>query len=163
MKFSLLFLSLIIAAQSFGQLSEGQGEKQIIANGMISIYVPKYFKLNDDPPGLIHNTSKTMVFIIKVPRDKHEQINAGKGNQLLVDPSMQKLKMEPRKGMALGRVKKDVEYMQFEISGVQFERINSYVKHKGEIYLLMANYAVKLKSQVYEEVKEIYGSIEFVK
>lgn len=162
MKPSILIILFFSSIQLFGQLSDGAGELKRIAEGSIEIYVPKYFQISETPIGLIHNTSKTMVYIIKVPQEYHEEIKAGRGGQFLVDASMQNVVVENDRTLAFDQVEMEVDIIKYEISGIKFERINSYREHKGEIYLLMANYAVSLQNQVYEEVSSIYGSIRFI-
>lgn len=163
MKFFLLAGLITIHCSVIAQLSEGKGETVKLADGELEIFLPQHFVVSKSPLGVKHNVSRTLIYIIEVPSQHHSKIDAGDYREFLVDKSMAKVALEKRSGNAYGRGNHDVEFIQFEIAGVKFERLNSFIRHKEKLYLLMANYPVSLKSQVFDEVQKVYGSIKFLK
>ena len=165
MRYLILIFFFLVQRAAIAQVSEGKGELVQIQDGQFEIYLPQYFVISQSPPGVMHNIARSMVYIIEVPAQHHAKVESGNFKEFLVDKRMRSVKMEHEKaGAHLHRRKEaDIEFMEFEIEGIKFERLNTFVRNKNKLYLIMAHYPNSMKNQVSEEMEKIFSSIKFLK
>lgn len=150
----------------YAQLSKGEGEVVKVGNGKYQMYLPQYFRIQEQPPGVIHRASGTFICIVEVPKEQQAKLSGQKSEtqDMLVDDRMAKVVFQESKAVAqLADAKEgDTYLMTYELQGFTFERINTFREYNGKKYLILANYHTKIKSKVYEEVIQIIKSIEFL-
>lgn len=164
---SLFVLMLVFACFSKiqAQLSLGKGETITVGSGKYKMYLPQYFRVQEQPPGVIHNASGTFICIVEVPEGQLETLSDQKSEvkKVLVDDRMTNVVFQDTQ--ALSQLPDDADntyLMTYDLQGFTFERINTFREHEGKKYLILANYHTRIKSKVYEEVIQIIKSIEFL-
>lgn len=163
-KISLLVIACCISLSAFGQLSQGEGESIMLADKKFSCYLPKYFEIQEKPPGVIHRASGTFVIAVKIPTEQARKISAssqGLSRSFFEDPRYEitsfREETSPQRHRQHGQAERKY-WMAYDLQGHSFERL-TVVRTKGsEQYLIIGNYPVKLKDQVAEEVKKIVES-----
>jgi len=132
--------------------------------------LPRHFKVMDNGAGVMHNATGTIVTIVKVPSDK-KSVVASRSSQsmrdILVDPRMTDVQFramdQARSTAARGKAASDEQIyeMSYKLQDIDFERINIIIPYKRDQYLVVANYTIRYKDQVKEEVDRIIKSIDF--
>ena len=160
--FILLFTFSTMGLSAFGQLSEGQGQLKAIPSSPWKMYVPKHFRIQEDPPGVVHLASGTMVVVLEIPEDKKVGPGRSMPESFMVDSRMEKVKRWEdnftMRGSAVSQ-KGRLQCMSYTIDNYEMERLSLLMERKGKQYLVMGNYFVTYKSQVLKEVKKIMSEI----
>ena len=126
------------------------------------MYVPKHFRIQEDPPGVVHLASGTMVLILEVPENRKVSSSGRMPEDFMVDPRMEKVKRWEDDFTAQGSVfrqRSKLQCMSYTIDNYEMERLSLLMERNGKQYLVMGNYFVTYKSQVLKEVKKIMSEI----
>ena len=126
------------------------------------MYVPKHFRIQEDPPGVVHLASGTMVVVLEVPEDKKVGPGRSMPESFMVDSRMEKVKrweddFTIRSSAVSQRGR--LQCMSYTIDNYEMERLSMLMERNGKQYLVMGNYFVTYKDQVLEEVKKIMSKI----
>lgn len=156
-----LFLVLILTYPSiaFTQLSKGDGDMVTLPGKNIRCYRPQFFKIQSEPPGVIHKESGTFVIVVKVPPEKRVSINDGLSRSFFEDPRYEILSLSEGKSASLGRHDPSRLYtMRYTLDGFEFERHTLLINSGTEQYMIIGNYSTKFKPQVMEEVEKVMAN-----
>lgn len=164
-RYFLLAVALTVSYVCRGQLSKGEGSFVDIAGGKYACYLPKYFEVQKEPPGVIHKASGAFVIAVKVPSDKRVSAHEGLSRSFFEDPRYEivTLKEETATRHNKSHGPRTSYWMHYQLQGFDFERYTTLVTHDGEQYLLIGNYPVVFKDQVQEEIRKIMGSFRIHK
>lgn len=143
---------------AFAQLSKGEGKPVTLHDTKFSCYLPKYFEIQDNPPGVIHKASGTFIIAVKVPGDKRTSLQEGLPRSFFEDARYEILSLAEENDQRFRGTHRRSWLMRYKIQGYEFERYTTLVVHGHEQYLIIGNYPMKLKDQVVEEVKRIMES-----
>lgn len=158
LKYHFLAVALCISCAAFGQLSKGEGQSVTLSGNRFSCYLPKYFEIQDEPPGVIHRASGTFIIAVKVPPGKKLVAQDGLSRDFFEDSRYEILSLTEEKGLRRHGPNTRSYLMRYRMKGIEFERYTSLVGHGQEQYLIIGNYAMKLKNQVIDEVKKVMES-----
>lgn len=157
-RYSLLAVALCISSVAFGQLSKGEGQSVSILGDKFSCYLPKYFEIQEEPPGVIHKASGTFIIAVKVPPGKALSVQDGLQRSFFEDSRYEIISLAEEKIHQTQGQNSRSWLMRYKIKGYEFERYTTLVGHGQEQYLIIGNYSMKLKEQVVEEVKKVMAS-----
>lgn len=165
LRYYLLVVVLCASGTAFGQLSKGEGETVMLAGKQFSCYLPKYFEVQEEPPGVIHKASGTFIIAVKVPQEKKMTLQHGGGGGLdrsfFEDPRYTILSLEKEEsGQHRMAGHTETWRMRYNLQGYEFERYTTLVTHGQEQYVIIGNYSMILKDQVLEEVKKVMASFK---
>jgi hypothetical protein len=158
LRYSLSAIALLISGIAFGQLSKGEGHSVTIAARKFSCYLPKFFEIQEQPPGVIHKASGAFVIGVKVPSDKRVPPHEGLQRSFFEDPRYEIVTLREEQDHLKHGSKNRSYWMHYKIQGFDFERYTTLVAKGEDQYLIIGNYPVRLKDQVQEEVRKIMES-----
>lgn len=167
-KYLFLAVTLLMPCLAFPQLSKGEGKTVTISDGKFSCYLPKYFEIQENPPGIMHTASGTFIIAVKVPEEKNmslQRSGGGLDRSFFEDPGYKILSLE-KQSAALQRHAgphagpRETWLMRYELEGFEFERYTTLVTHGHEQYVIIGNYSMILKNQVVEEVRKAMESFK---
>ncbi len=125
----------------------------------------------DNGSGVMHNATGTIVTIVKIPSEKREvvaQRSTDSMRDMLVDSRMTNVEFKKVEKSSTSTQKKtrvnnerQVYEMKYHLQEFDFERINIIIPRGKEQYLVVANYTVKYKNKIKEEIDQIIDSIQF--
>src|SRR5690606_14941206 len=155
-----LLLAIIWCAAfpAIGQLSKNQGHTVKISGHRFSCYLPQYFEIQEQPPGVIHKASGSFVIVVKVPDDRKVSTAHGLQRSFFEDPRYEILSLSEDKEVKRRDAGHHTYRMLYNLQGFEFERLTTLVTKGDDQYLIIGNYSVKFKDQVQEEVKRIMES-----
>jgi hypothetical protein len=156
-----LSLALILTCPSiaFAQLSKGDGDMVTLPGKNIRCYRPQHFKIQSEPPGVIHKESGTFVILVKVPQEKRVSLIEGLPRSYFEDPRYEILSLDEGKESALHRHDGRRLYtMRYMLNGFEFERHTILLNSGNEQYLIIGNISVKFRPQVMEEVEKVMAN-----
>jgi len=151
---------LLCAGPAFSQLSDGEGHAVNISGKQFSCYLPKYFEIQEEPPGVIHKASGTFVIVVKMPSQQRMTAQSGLSRSFFEDPRYEIVNFREEQAVRRqSHATTDKTYwMEYTLQGHSFERYTTLKIHGHDQYLIIGNYPVVLKDQVLEEVKKIMDS-----
>lgn len=162
LRYPLLVLGLLVPCFAFAQLSKGEGESITIPGKKFTCYLPKYFEIQEQPPGIIHKASGTFIIAVKVPQEKKASLQEKLPRSFFEDPRYEILSLTEVKDQndlqKRHGASRQSWLMRYNLQGYEFERYTTLVAHGEEQYLIIGNYSMKLKGQVLEEVKKVMAS-----
>lgn len=157
-RYPLLAIALSFSCAASGQLSKGEGQTITIQNARFSCYLPRYFEIQEEPPGVIHKASGTFVIAVKVPPGKKVSMQEGLQRSFFEDSRYEVMSLSEEKHHKTHGPNSRTYLMRYSLEGFEFERYTSLIGHGQDQYLIIGNYSMKLKNQVLEEVKKIMAS-----
>ena len=146
---------------SFAQLSEGEGSVASVPNTNIQLYLPNHFVVKEgESPGAMHHASGTFIVVVKVPENQSFTLESGLPESFFSKDSRMNVSLVEEKDSneILGREGR-LYFTKYQLIGYEFERLTLLMKHEDDHYLVIGNYAVKLKDQVEEEVIKVMQSV----
>lgn len=149
-----VILLLICPCLCFAQLSKGEGAMMTVPGKTMRCYLPQHFKLQSEPPGVIHKESGTFVIAVKVPAEKRASVQHGLSRSFFEDPRYQIVSLTEEKAVAQGKF----YTMLYTMNGYEFERKTMLVQFGVEQYLIIGNYSTKFKDQVEDEVNKVMAN-----
>lgn len=158
LRYHFLVVAMCISCTAFAQLSKGEGKSISISDKKFSCYLPKYFEIQEEPPGVIHKASGTFVIAVKVPPGKNLSAAEGLQRSFFEDSRYEIIALTEEKGHKTHGPNTRTYFMRYRMKGVDFERYTTLVGHGHAQYLIIGNYAVKLKDQVVDEVRKVMES-----
>ena len=158
LRIPLLALALCVSCTAFAQLSKGQGESVNLPGKRFSCYLPKFFEIQEQPPGVVHKASGSFIIAVKVPSDKKVSVREGLPRSFFEDPRYEIVSLREEEQQKHYGVDSRSYWMQYKIQGYDFERYTTLVGRGEEQFLIIGNYPVKLKEQVQQEVKQVMES-----
>jgi hypothetical protein len=158
LRIPLLALALCISCTAFAQLSKGEGESVSLPGKRFSCYLPKFFEIQEQPPGVVHKASGTFIIAVKVPSDRKVSVQEGLPHSFFEDPRYEIVSLREEQQPKGHSVDTRSYWMQYKIQGYDFERYTTLVRRGEEQFLIIGNYPVKLKDQVQKEVKQVMDS-----
>ena len=153
----LLVLAFFMPCVGFAQLSKGEGKSVTLKDSKFSCFLPKYFEIQEQPPGVMHKASGTFIIAVKVPGEKkisHEGLH----RSFFEDPRYEILSLTEENDAKPQGTHSQAWLMRYKIKGNEFERYTALVIHGDEQYLIIGNYSMKFKDQVVAEVKKVMES-----
>ena len=157
-RYPLLAMALSISTMAFGQLSKGEGQSVTIPGNQFSCYLPKYFEVQAEPPGVIHKASGTFIIAVKVPPGKKVSMQEGLQRSFFEDSRYEILSLTEEKNHQTHGPNSRSYLMRYKLEGFEFERYTSLIGRGQDQYLIIGNYSMILKEQVLEEVKKVMTS-----
>jgi hypothetical protein len=156
-----IFIAVTMASPGVGyaQLSKGEGMMATIPGKTFKCYVPKYFVVQAQPPGIMHKESGTFVIALKVPAEKRSSVKEGLSREFFEDPRYKILSLHEEDSSIYRLSEKGKLYtLRYTIRDFEFERKTLLVNIGSEQYLIMANYSVKFRKFVRDEVDKVMAN-----
>lgn len=159
LKLPLAIIILVWPSIGFCQLSKGEGNMITLPGKTIRCYLPQHFKMQSEPPGVVHSESGTFVIVVKVPPQKRMAAQDGLPRSFFEDPRYQILSLNEETSSApAARSRGRLYTMLYTINGYEFERKTLLMTVGQEQYLIIGNYSTKFKPQVLEEVEKVMAN-----
>ena len=153
----LFVLAFLMPYVAFAQLSKGEGKSVTLKNNKFSCFLPQYFDVQEDPPGVMHKASGTFVIAVKVPSEK-KIAQEGLQRSFFEDARYEILSLTEENDARPQGTHSHSWLMRYKMKGFEFERYTTLVTNGEEQYLIIGNYSMKFKNQVVDEVKKVMES-----
>jgi hypothetical protein len=132
-----------------------------IPHTSFEFFLPKHFTVQENPPGVVHAASGTFVIIVKVPDTKRMNVQKEIPRSFFENPGYTLLSLKEEDAwLKMKRSQCRMYCMKYAVQGHEFERYTAVIDTGEGQFLVIGNYATKLKNQVHEEVEKIMASIK---